>query len=161
MEALRRRKSESADFNFMDEAARILRFPNAPERAKRNEGEEALNLIYQAAKLVRGVEDRAAATEARARDLTEMAVARLQSVTEQLLALEAERHAADAKLQDSAKALVQAEAHIASLEQQLAQSELRTSEAQAKFSDMERSVERITEAIRVQLLQHGKHPARH
>ena len=80
-------------------------------------------------------------------------------MTDQLFALEAERRTTDAKLQRIRKRSVQAEAEIAVLQQQLAQFELRAITAEARFTEMEESAKRITDAIRVQLLERGPHPA--
>src|SRR5258708_17979623 len=91
----------------------VLRFarPSAPDG-----GETALNLVYQAADVFRGIEDRAQQTEARAHALCKSATEKLKLAEMRAEAAERARREvmveAECKLQDASRALAQAQSRF-------------------------------------------------
>jgi hypothetical protein len=56
----------------------VVSFWRDPECSAKNEGAEAVELVYQAAELIRGVEKRATDMEARSRALAQRAIEKLE-----------------------------------------------------------------------------------
>jgi hypothetical protein len=148
-----------ANSDSIDQTDKVLRFRNSPAFSTENEGEAALDLIYQAAEVIRGIEDRANTTEARAQCLAQDAIEKLQLAENRIQSLETERRAAEAcvseasvKIRETEKALNQAESRIEAAENQLSQTELRARIAETRAGEAEKALIRIEEAIRTQLL---------
>jgi hypothetical protein len=144
----------------IESTEKVLRFPSTfPSATTVEDAQRALDLVCQAAELIRGIEDRASAIEARARDLVEQAVEKLQLAENRIQLLETERRAAEAcisdagvKIRETEQALQQAELRIASAEAQLCQTELRAKAAETQADDAKKALLRIEDAIRTQLL---------
>jgi hypothetical protein len=119
-------------------------------------GVTALNLVYQAAEVVRGIEDRAKETEARAQTLCRSAMERLKLA--ELRAEAAERVQrevlveAECKLQDASRALAQAQSLIEATEDRLTAAECRAQVAEVDAHDARRALALVEEAIRRRLL---------
>jgi chromosome segregation ATPase len=152
-------RNHIADSASIDPTEKVLRFPNASPRSAMIDGAAALDLIYQAAEIIRGIEDRAIAIEARARTLIEDAVKKLQLADIRIQSLETERRAAEARMnedsvriQEAEKALKRAESRIAAAEAQLSEAELCARTAETRASEAEKALIRIEDAIRTQLL---------
>ena len=150
---LRRHMREHiANSDLMDQTEKVLRFPKGSEGATEDDGEEALKLVYRAAEVIRAIESRAAAVEARTRTLAEDAIEKLQHAENHIRLLETEQREAEERIREVENALQLSELRIASVENQLSQAELRTRTAEKRASEAERSLKRIEDAIRTHLL---------
>lgn len=145
---------------------RILRFPGPPPAAGRD-GRSALSLVYQAAEVVRSIEDRANEVEHRARSLAEEAVEQLQLAEKRIQELEAKQQAAEAcideanmRLQEAEEALKAERSRVKVAEDQLPRLEMRARAAEARATECENALARIEDAIRTQILRQGR-PAAH
>ncbi len=140
-----------------ESADNVLTFPLPFERD--SSGATALELVYQAAEVFTGMEDRARDTEARARALCQSAVDRLHQAEQRIEAAERARrdiiHDAGVKLQDASRALKQAQTRIAAAEQQAAAAETRALLAEAQAQEAKRVLAEVEEAIRSRLLGEG------
>jgi hypothetical protein len=132
---------------------KVLRFPrsSAPDY-----GATALNLVYQAAEVIGGIEDRARETEARAQSLCRSAAERLTIAEQRIEDGERERRelitAAECKLQDASRALKQAQSRIVTVEDQLTAVEFRAQAAEAEAREARQALALVEEAIRRRLL---------
>jgi septal ring factor EnvC (AmiA/AmiB activator) len=141
-----------ADSGPIDQIEKVFPFPKAPVCSPESEGEAALELVYRAAEVIRGIEDRASVVEARARSLAEDAVEKLQVATNCIESLETGRRETEKRIQETESALERAEARIAAGEDQLSQAELRARTAETRASEAEKALIRIEDAIRTHLL---------
>ena len=131
--------------------------PNRP--SVQADGATVLDLIHQAANLLQSVEDRAAATEARALTLARQATEQLDSAESRIRemqslqqATEAEAKAANARANEAEQMLREARSEIAALENRLSTTEVRARNAEARFIEAEKILIRVEDAIRTQLL---------
>jgi chromosome segregation ATPase len=119
----------------------------------------ALDLVSQVAKIIRGLQERAAETEARARTLAESALERLRQAETRVNDAETARaHAQDAmgrlsaRLQEAERELEHAQGRIVTAENKLAGAEHQVRSAEARAALAEKAVTQINDAIRAQLL---------
>lgn len=132
---------------------KLLRMPPTSEPDK---GATALDLVYQAADVFRGMEEHARETEARAQSLCTNAMERLRLA--ELRAEAAERAqrefimSAEHRLQDACKALQQAQSCIEAQKDQLTAAELRAEVAEAEARQAREALALVEEAIRKRLL---------
>ncbi|HZR87714.1 MAG TPA: hypothetical protein VFB02_12960 [Bradyrhizobium sp.] len=132
---------------------KLLRVSPASEPDK---GATALDLVYQAADVFRGMEEHARETEARAQSMCTNALERLRLA--ELRAEAAERAqrefitTAEHKLQDACKALQQAQSCIEAQKDQLTAAELRAEVAEAEARQAKEALALVEEAIRKRLL---------
>ncbi len=139
---------------------RVLQFPSAPAAAAvTRDGKGALDLVNQAAEVVKRIEDRANETERHARSIAERAIDKLQFAEQRIRELEAERAAAEVCINEArvmirevAEALTTERARAKAAEDQLRHLELRASVAEAHAKESENTVIRLEAAIRTQLL---------
>jgi chromosome segregation ATPase len=129
----------------IEQSDKVLRFPDAPARLPEERGQAAVELIYRAAEAVRGVEDRA-------RSIAEDAVGKLQLANDRIQVLEAERRAAEVRIQEAEEALKRAAARIAVAEDRLVQAEQHAKSAETRASEAEKALMRIEDAVRTRLL---------
>lgn len=119
-------------------------------------GATALNLVYQAAEVFRGIEDQARETEARARSLCRSAAERLKRAEQRIEAGERARREliteAECKLQDASRALKQAQSRIEAAEDRLTAVEFRAEAAEAEAREAREALALVEEAIRRRLL---------
>jgi chromosome segregation ATPase len=119
-------------------------------------GTTALNLVYQAAEVFRGMEDHARETEARAQSLCKSAAERLKHAEKRIEAAERARRElvieADCKLQDASRALKQAQSRIEAAEDRLTAVEFRAQVAEAEAREANQALALVEEAIRRRLL---------
>ena len=127
--------------------------------ADRHDGSAALQLVHQLADAVRSREDHAAQVEARAHALGKRAIDELHLAEERLRATDAARNAAEAALnkanatlQEFEVALNHTEARIAAAETQLSDALRRAKAAETRAAQSETALQRLEDAIRVQLL---------
>jgi chromosome segregation ATPase len=137
----------------VDSSEKVLRFAR-PSPA--DCGATALNLVYQAAEVIGGIEDRARETEARAQSLCKSAAERLTLAEQRIENAERERRelitATECKLQDASRALKHAQARIAIVEDQLTAVEYRAQVAEAEAREARQALALVEEAIRRRLL---------
>jgi chromosome segregation ATPase len=139
---------------------KALNFRSAPAGLARTQDSEAVDLIYQAADALRGAQDRAAQTEARAEDLVRRAIENLQIAEDRIRSLEVEQRAAEAGMNEAGarvhaaeKTLQRSQSHIAAVEAQLSAAGLRAQAAEARPVEAEKALRRIEHAIRTQILE--------
>ena len=152
--------------NHIDGAAsiepteKVLNFRRAPAGPAQSQDTEAVDLVHQAAEVVRGAQDRAAKIEARAEDLVKRAIEKLQIAENRIRSAEVEQQAAETGLNEAGarihmaeKALQRAQARIATAEAQLSAAEVRARTAEARAAEAEKALRRIEHAIRTQILE--------
>ena len=113
----------------------VLGLPRPPSP---NTGAQALDLVYQAADLFRGIEDRVRATEMRA-DAAERAQFDIIGTTER-------------KLREASKALEEAQKRIVTQQDQLAALEFRAQVAETEAREAKQMLAQVEDAIRRRLL---------
>jgi chromosome segregation ATPase len=119
-------------------------------------GARALNLVYRAAEVFRGMEDHARETEARAQSLCKSAAERLKHAEKRIEAAERARREliteAECKLQDASRALTQAQSRTEAAEDKLTAMEFRAQAAEAEAREAKEALALVEEAIRRRLL---------
>jgi hypothetical protein len=116
----------------------------------------ALDLVYQAAEVFRGMDERARETEVRAQSLCRAAAEKVR--TAETRAEEAEQAhrelfvSADHKLQDASRALELAQARTNAQEDRLAALEFKIQAAEAEAREAKKALALVEEAIRKRLL---------
>ena len=120
-----------------DQSKKVLAFPRRNEAVK-NDGQSAIDLVYQAAEVVGNLHHNARETEIRAQTLCRTAHEKLRL---------AERRAESAE-----NALNLAESRIASAEAKLSAAELNAKKAETRARELEQALTLIEEAIRTILL---------
>jgi chromosome segregation ATPase len=141
----------------------LLRFPNSPAFAiARDDKATAVDLVYQAANLVRDLQNRADENERYAQTIAEKAVGKLSAAAERIRKLEAEQRAAQDKIdkanvmfRETAEAIKLEQSRARAVEEQVRQLELRVRNAEARASESENAVAQAEDAIRTHLLGHG------
>jgi hypothetical protein len=140
------RASFSPDENVLSFAR-----PSVPDS-----GATALNLVYRAADVFRGIEDQARETEARAQSLCKSSLERIRFAEMRAEAAErAQRELlteAECKLQDASRALNQAQSRIQATEDRLTAMEFRAQAAEAEARESKQALALVEEAIRRRLL---------
>jgi len=134
-----------------DENVLSFRPSSAPD-----EGATALDLVYQAADVFRGMEEHARETEARAQSLCASALERLRLAEMRAEAAErAQREliiTAEHKLQGACRALEQAQSCIEAQKDKLTAIELRAEVAEAEARQANEALALVEDAIRRRLL---------
>src|SRR5260221_14669880 len=82
-------------------AEKVVSFPRAPAGPVQRQDTDAVDLVYQAADMVRGVQERAAQIEARAEDLVKRAIEKLQIAENRIRSAAVEQRAAEAGLNEA------------------------------------------------------------
>jgi myosin heavy subunit len=143
----------------LDLEQNILTFHRDTAAALRYDTSAALDLVAQAAALIRGIQDRAADSEARAQSLAECALQKLQIAEARFHSAEAARGLAQetlsklsSRLQDAERELMRTQPRIATAEAQLAEAERHTRAAETRAINAEAAVNQIEDAIRSQLV---------
>src|ERR1700760_3918975 len=117
-------------------------FPE-PVRAP-DEAAAALGLVYQAADIFRGLQDRARETEARAQSLCREAAEKVRRAEMRAEAAGQEYHAlmaaVDQKLKDASKALEQAQANVTDQTDKRNAAEVRTRQAEAETREVKQAL---------------------
>jgi hypothetical protein len=119
----------------------------------------ALELVHEAAELIRSLQDRATETEAQAQTIVLQTIDDLEFANSRVHSAEAQREAALAVLEEASvqvqeieEALRRAESMLADNEVQLSTTELRANAAEARASEGEKTLTRVEAAIRIHLL---------
>jgi hypothetical protein len=160
MESLRQHMQDHmAESTSIEPSEKVVRFRRDIPNSVEIDGTAALELVYQAAELIRGVESRATNMEARARMLVQRAIEKLELAECRVHSAEAEQqaamagiHEANIRVHEAEKALKQAESRIAAAESQLSTAELCANTAEMRASDAEKALIRIEDTIRIHLL---------
>jgi chromosome segregation ATPase len=117
----------------------ILNFPRGRTDQRADDGgQSALDLVYQAAELVSGMQEEARRRETRAQTLCRSAVEKLRL--------------AERRVEAAETALSFSESRLSSAETRLAAAELRAKNAETKARELDKALSRIEEAIRTKLL---------
>ena len=123
------------------------------------DGTAVLELVHQAAELIRGMDIRASDTDARAQVLFQQTIEDLKFAKHRVQSAEAQREAASAALvaansqaQEMENAMREAEILLASDEVQLSKIEVRANASEARATELERALRQIEDAIRNRLL---------
>jgi hypothetical protein len=131
----------------------VLSFARA---STRDQGSIALNLVYQAAEVFSGIEDRARETEARAQSMCKGAAKRLKFAEQRVEAAERDRREtideADRMLQEASRALKQAESRITVAEDYATAAAFRAQAAEVQAEKLRQELALIEDAIRRRLL---------
>ena len=126
-----------------DESENIVSFPSKrTDPPPRNDGQSALDLVYQAAEAVNDLEDHARQKEARAEALCKSALEKLRVAQKRTEAAES--------------ALYLAESRLASGEAKVAAMELRARKAETRARELDQALKLIEDAIRTRLLGAGR-----
>jgi chromosome condensin MukBEF complex kleisin-like MukF subunit len=112
-------------------------------------GAKALDLVYQAAEVFTGMEDRAREVEARAKSMCKDAAEKLKQAESMQREIITE---ADCKLQEASRALRQAQSRVADAEDRLTAMEFRAQAAEAEAREAKQALSLVEEAIRRRLL---------
>jgi hypothetical protein len=119
----------------------VLAFPRGRIQPTSNVGQSALDLVYQAAAVVAGIQDHARQIEARAQSLCRDAVEKLRL--------------AEKRTEAAENALNISESRVASAEARLTAAELRASEAVNRVRELDQALTHIEQAIKTRLLAAG------
>jgi hypothetical protein len=124
-----------------EEGENVLAFPRERTEPVRNDGQSAIDLVYQAAEVVGNMQDHARQTEIRAQTLCRNAIEKLRL--------------AETRTEAAENALNLAESRIASAEARLCAAELRAS-AETRARELDQALTLIEKAIRTRLLGAGR-----
>jgi len=116
----------------------VMEFPRRPVEPVRNDGQSAINLVYQAAEVVANLQEQARQTEIRAQTLCRSAFEKLRS--------------AEGRTEAAEKALNIAESRIVAVEARLSEAESRAKKAEDWARELDQALASIEDAIRSKLL---------
>jgi hypothetical protein len=125
-----------------EEGENVLAFPRERTEPARNDGQSAIDLVYQAAEVVGDMQDHARQTEFRAKTLCRNALEKLRL--------------AERRTEAAENALNFAESRIASAEAKLSAAELRAKNAETRARELDQALTLIEETIRTKLLGVGR-----
>ena len=121
-----------------------------------DQGTIALDLVYQAADVFRGMEQRARETEARARSLCNTVIEKVRRAEMRAEAAEYAHRTlmidAEDKLRHASRALEEAQRHLEAKEDQLTAAEFRAQAAEVEAREAKQALSLVEEAIRTRLL---------
>ena len=121
-----------------EEGENVLAFPRERTEPVRNDGQSAIDLVYQAAEVVGNVHDHARRMEIRAQTLCKNALEKLRF--------------AERRTEAAEKALNIAESRIASAEARLCAAEHRAKKAETMARELDQALTLVEEAIKTRLL---------
>ena len=141
-----------------DSGENISIFPDAAAAPSRDDTSAALDLVSQAAEVIRGIQDHAVESETRAKALAESAIEKLQLAGARVQSAEAARGAAEktlselgVRLQEAERELTRTQSRNAAAEIQLKNAEQRAKAAEARAISAEKAASQIENAIRTHL----------
>jgi SMC interacting uncharacterized protein involved in chromosome segregation len=142
----------------IDPREKVLRFPNASPPSAREE-QAALDLVSQAAQVIRTIEVEAATVEARARSLVQDAVEKLKLAESRIQSVDTARRTAEkcmreanARAEEAEKGIKEAQSLAAAAKAELYAMELRVKAAETRADETKHALIRVEDAIRTQLL---------
>ena len=121
----------------------VMAFPRRPIEPVKNDGQSAIELVYQAAEVVGNLQAHARQTEIRAQTLCRSALEKLRF--------------AESRTEAAEKALNIAESRTASAEARLSAAEIRAKKAETWARELDQALAALEEAIRSKLL--GENPS--
>src|SRR5271169_2020826 len=143
----------------------VLSFFSDTPAGSRRDTSAALDLVSQAATAIRGIQSRAADSEARAKALAESAIEKLQLAEARVCAAEAQRDLAqealsklNMRLEEAEREVARSRSRIAAAEAELANAEPHMRAAEARAINAEKAVAQIEDAIRTQLVGLHRNP---
>jgi hypothetical protein len=141
-----------------DSGEKISSFADGAAAPSRDGTSAALDLVSQAAQVIRGIQDHAVESESRAKALAESAIEKLQLAGASVRSAEAARDAAEetlselgARLQEAERELTRMQSRNAAAEIQLKKAEQRAKAAEARAISAETAASQIENAIRTHL----------
>jgi chromosome segregation ATPase len=147
--------------NPIELSAGLFRFPGAPPSTTRSGCGAALDLVYQAAEVIHGIENHANAAEkdfANALQTLQLAETRIEELEKELQSAQACIGEARVTIKESNEALKSERSRLEAAERKMCQIEMRARTAEAQAKENANAVSRIEEAIRSQIL--AKRPPR-
>jgi chromosome segregation ATPase len=158
----RRRSNHFSGSPQRDPIDAISRFSSVDSASAAPDGRLALDLVYQAATVVRSLEDRANEFGIHAREMAEKAVEKLKLADKRIQELENQQREVEAclneariKLQKAGEALQTERARVLATESKLPELEQRARSAEARANECEKTLARIEDAIRTEILRQG------
>ena len=143
-----------------DARRNVANFPGDPAAAALRHGtSSALDLVSEAAGVIRDIQERAAESEARGKSLAEGALEKLQVAVSRIESAEAARDVAEealtrlgGRLQEAERELERTQSRIVATERRLADAERQMRAAETRAANAEKAVSQIEDAIRTQLV---------
>jgi hypothetical protein len=144
-----------------ESSERVFRFPGTTPSATSSRGcVAALDLVSQAAEVIKGIENHASESEKHVRSIADKALQRLQLAESRIEELETELQSAQAcirearvKIKESTESANIERSRLEAAERKMCQIEMRARTAEAQAKENANTVARIEEAIRVQILE--------
>jgi len=133
----------------------LLRFPSAPPSTTTRGCGAALDLVYQAAEVIQGIENHANEAEksfANALQTLQLAEKRIEELEGELQSAQACISEARVTIRESDEALKIERSRLEAAERRMCQIEIRAKTAEAQAKENANTVTRIEEAIRSQIL---------
>jgi len=137
----------------------VLHFPSTPPSTATRGCGAALDLVYQAAEVIKGIENHANEAEKYARGVADNALRKLQLAEKRIEELETELQSAQAcisearvKIKESDEARKVERSCLEAADRQICQIEMRARTAEAQARENANAVARIEQAIRTQIL---------
>ena len=158
-----------ANHRAPDSAENVLSFRHPPNSAV-NPGVAALDVVYQAAELIRDVDNYAAERQTRAETLAKQAIEKLKDAHDCVRTAESRALAAEAKIKEFSdrvemefsvrvreieEGMERAASRMAATEAQLSAAEQRARNAEMRADEAEKALKRIEETIRTRILEKG------
>jgi chromosome segregation ATPase len=132
---------------------RVMRLPGATPTADMRGGDGAvLDLVYQAAEVIKGIEDRATEIEKTSYQQLQLKERRIEELEAELRTAQALINETRIKLKESDEVARADRARLEAAEKRLSEFEMRAKTAEAQARENAHAVFRIEEAIRTQLL---------
>ena len=138
---------EDQDQRQNEDSSNVLNFPQGRTDRRTNDGQSALDLVFQAAELVGNMQEEARQKETRAQSLCLEAIEKLRF--------------AERRVEAAESALSLAESRLSSAEARLAAAELRAKNAETRARELDQALSRVEDAIRSRLLGEAQNPNHH
>jgi hypothetical protein len=132
---------------------RVMRLPGAtPTAETRGDDTAVLDLVYQAAEVIKGIENRATEIERTSYQQLQLKERRIEELETELRTAQALINETRIKLKESDEVARADRARLEAAEKRLSEFEIRAKTAEAQARENANAVFRIEEAIRTQLL---------
>jgi chromosome segregation ATPase len=144
----------------IDSDEEAVRFRNTAPTAAKRDGGTAMDLVHQAAEVVKAIEDRASAEKNMLCEKLELAQNRIEELEAELRSAQTCIGEARAKLKESEESSRSDQSRLAAAEKKMCELEMRAKTAEGKVKDNTNTLARIEEAIRTQILSKRLPPNR-
>jgi chromosome segregation ATPase len=142
-----------------DPSRNVLKFTSAVPEPPANNASSALDLVAEAAEVIKSIERRAIESETRAKSLAESAIEKLHHADSRIQASDEARRAGEenlakvnARLQEVEKELTHTKSRLANADAQFAGAEQRAKNFELRAIKAEKAVKDVESAIRLQLM---------